>query len=177
MQRQEKQIAAAQLARELREGSAVFTFDYRGLTVDEVNDVRRRVRESGGVYRVVKNSTARWALKDVGISGLDEHLSGMTGFAWSPEDPISLAKALHESAKEYEAFRFKAGVVSDAPIGPDEFERFAALPGQDALRAMVVGTIAVPLRNLMNVLEGVPRKLVLVLKAAEQQRAAGGEDA
>ena len=112
MQRQEKQIAAAQLARELREGSAVFTFDYRGLTVDEVNDVRRRVRESGGVYRVVKNSTARWALKDVGISGLDEHLSGMTGFAWSPEDPISLAKALHESAKEYEAFPLQGGASS-----------------------------------------------------------------
>ena len=174
MQRQEKQLAATDLAREIREGQAVFTFDYRGLTVQEVDDVRRRVRESGGTYRVVKNSTARWALQDVGIQGLEDHLTGMTGFAWSAEDPVSLAKALHESAKEYEAFRFKAGVVSQTPIGPEEFEEFAKLPGPDVLRAQLVGTLAAPIRNLMNVLEGVPRQLVLVLKAAEQK--AAGED-
>ncbi len=174
MQRQEKQLAATVLAQEIRKGGAVFTFDYRGLKVQEVDDVRRRIRESGGVYRVVKNSTARWALKDVGITGLDDHLVGMTGFAWSAEDPVSLAKALHESSEEYEAFRFKAGVLGGAPIGPDEFEQFARLPGIEVLRAQVVGTIAAPIRNLMNVLEGVPRKFVLVLRAAEQ-KAAGGD--
>jgi len=169
MQRQEKRTAAADLARELQEGHAVFTFDYRGLTVEEAADVRRRVRESGGVYRVVKNSTARWALKDLGITGLDDHLVGMTGFAWSVNDPVSLAKALHESSEEYESFRFKAGVVSDAPIGPEDFEKFAKLPGLDTLRARLVGTLAAPIRNLMNVLEGVPRQLILVLKAAGQK--------
>ncbi len=174
MPHQEKQLAAADLAQKLREGGdAVFTFDYRGLTVEEANDVRRRVRASGGVYRVVKNSTARWALQDVGITGLDAELVGMTGFAWSVEDPVSLAKALHESSEEYEAFRFKAGVVRGAPIGPDEFEQFAKLPGMDVLRAQLVGTLAAPLRNLMNVLEGVPRKFVLVLKAAEAKAAEG----
>ena len=92
MQRMEKQEAAASLAALLKAQTAVFSFDYRGLSVADVTDLRRRVREAGGQYRVVKNSTAKWAFEEAGISGLDDQLAGMTGLAWSEDDPVALAQ-------------------------------------------------------------------------------------
>ena len=174
MQRMEKREAATSLAALLKAQTAVFSFDYRGLSVADVTDLRRRVREAGGRYRVVKNSTARWAFEEVGISGLEGQLVGMTGLAWSEDDPVALAKVLHEGTKDFEAFQYKGGVVSDQQVDPQQFEALAKLPGQEALRGQLVGVIAAPIRNLMNVLEGVPRKLVLVLKAAEEKAAANG---
>ena len=174
MQRMEKQEAAASLAALLKSQTAVFSFDYRGLSVEEITDLRRRVREAGGKYRVVKNSTARWAFDEAGISGLEDQLVGMTGLAWCEEDPVALAKALHAGTKDFAAFEYKGGVVSDQKVDPQQFEALAKLPGQDALRGQLVAVIAAPIRNLMNVLEGVPRNLVLVLKAAEEKAAEGG---
>lgn len=172
----EKREAAQSLAALLRDQTAVFSFDYRGLSVAEITDLRRRVREAGGKYRVVKNSTAKWAFEEAGIAGLDDQLVGMTGLAWCEEDPVSLAKALHEGTVAFAALEYKGGVVSDQQVDPQQFEALAKLPGQDALRGQLVAMIAAPIRNLMNVLEGVPRKLVLVLKAAEQEAAADGGD-
>lgn len=184
MQRVQKREAAEALAKVLAAPTAVFSFDFRGLTVAEVTDLRRRVRDAGGMYRVVKNSTARWAFKEAGLPGLDEHLVGMTGLAWSEDDPVSLARVLHESTRDFTALQYKGGVVAERraeasrvrPIGPDQFEALARLPGAEALRSQLASVVAAPIRNLMNVLGGVPRNLVLVLKAAEQ-KAAEGEDA
>ncbi len=173
MQRVEKVRSAEELAGVLREPAALFSFDFRGLSVAQVTDLRRRVREAGGQYRVVKNSTARWAFRDAGITGLDDHLVGMTGLAWAEADPASLAKVLHETAKDLEGLRFKGGVVQARALDEQAFEALAKLPGEDVLRTQVVSLIAAPIRNLMNVLEGVPRKLVLVLKAAEASKAEG----
>ncbi len=174
MQRMEKRDAATSLAALLKSQEAVFSFDYRGLSVGEVTDLRRLVREAGGKYRVVKNSTAKWAFEEAGIAGLDDQLVGMTGLAWCEENPVALAKALHQGTKQFKAFEYKGGVVSDQKVGPQQFEALAKLPGQEVLRAQLVAVIAAPIRNLMNVLEGVPRKLLLVLKAAEQKAADGG---
>lgn len=171
MQRAQKIRSAEALAAALSEQSAVFSFDFRGLSVAEATQLRRRVREAGGHFRVVKNSTARWAFQDVGIHGLDEHLAGMTGLAWSETDAAALARVIHESADEFEALRFKAGVLQERVLDPSAFEALAKLPGEDVLRGQVVGLIAAPIRNLMNVLEGAPRMLVQVLKAAEAKKA------
>ena len=172
MNRTEKHAAAAALAEALKSPAAVFSFDFRGLSVAEATDLRTRVREAGGSYRVVKNSTARWAFARIGMAGLDEHLSGMTGLAWSEDDPAALARVLHESAGDFEALRFKGGVVSTRPLDPEGFEALARLPGIETLQGQVVGLVAAPIRNLMNVLEGVPRNLILVLKAAQDKQAA-----
>lgn len=174
MNRAQKLEAARALAETLKSPSAVFSFDFRGLTVAEVTDLRTRIRDAGGNYRVVKNSTARWAFRDVGIGGMDGHLTGMTGLAWSDDDPASLAKVLHESTRDFDALRYKGGVISRRPLDPEQFEALAKLPDREMLRGQVVGLVAAPMRNLMNVLTGVPRNLVLVLKAARDQ-AAGDE--
>ena len=174
MQRMEKREAAVSLAALLKSQTAVFSFDYRGLSVADVTDLRRRVREAGGNYRVVKNSTAKWAFDEAGIAGMDDQLVGMTGLAWCEDDPVALAKALHGGTKDFAAFEYKGGVVSARGVDPQQFEALAKLPGQDVLRSQLVAVIAAPIRNLMNVLEGVPRKLVLVLKAAEEKAAEGG---
>lgn len=173
MNRVQKKEAAEALVGLLQSPAAVFSFDFRGLTVAEVTDLRRRVREVGGKYRVVKNSTARFAFRDAGITGFDDQLAGMTGLAWSDDDPVTLAKALHEGTREFDGFEFRVGVVQDRPVSPELFEALARLPGQEALRGQLVGVVAAPLRNLVQVLGGVPRQLLLVLKAAEEKAPAG----
>ncbi len=180
MQRSEKHHAAEALAEALRSPAAVFSFDFRGLTVAEVTDLRRRVREAGGQYRVVKNSTARWALRNAGIAGLDDHLVGMTGIVWSVGDPASLARVLRESSQDFEALQFKGGIVAQResmrPVDSERFEALAKLPGKETLQGQLASVIAAPIRNLMNVLEGVPRNLVLLLKAAEEKAAQRGSE-
>lgn len=175
MQRVQKKEAAEALGVLLQSPAAVFSFDFRGLTVAEITDLRRRVREVGGTYRVVKNSTARFALRDAGITGLDNHLVGMTGLAWSNDDPVSLAKALHEGTREFDGFAFRGGIVQDRSVGPELFEALAGLPSRETLRGQFVSLVAAPLQNLVRVLGGVPRQLLLVLKAAEEK--ASGEAA
>ncbi len=173
MQRVQKKEAAEALGSLLQSPAAVFSFDFRGLTVAEITALRRRVREVGGTYRVVKNSTARFAFRDAGIAGLDDHLVGMTGLAWSNDDPVSLAKALHEGTREFEGFAFRGGIVQDRSVGPELFEALAGLPSEEVLRGQFVAVVAAPLRNLVQVLAGVPRQLLLVLQAAEEK--ASGE--
>jgi len=173
MHREDKHRAAADLAEELKTPQAIFSFDFRGMTVSEVTDLRRRVRGAGGVCRVVKNSTARWAFRGAGVEGLDDHLTGMTGLAWSDGDVVGLAKALHESMADFDTLAYKGGVVSSRAVGTDEFEALAKLPGREQLEAQLVGTLAAPLRNLLGVLQGVPRNLILVLRAARQKAEEG----
>ncbi len=88
---------------------------------------------------------------------------------------MALAKALHEGTKEFAAFEYKGGVVSEQRVDPQQFEALAKLPGQEVLRGQLVAVIAAPIRNLMNVLEGVPRKLVLVLKRPNKRLPKTGE--
>ena len=93
----------------------------------------------------------------------------MTGLAWSDGDVVGLAKALHESMADFDTLAYKGGVVSSRAVGTDEFEALAKLPGREQIEAQLVGTLAAPLRNLLGVLQGVPRNLIQVLVAARQK--------
>lgn len=145
--------------------SAVFAIDYRGLKVSEATEFREKIRNIGGSYRVVKNTLTKRALEGTGLESLEPHLKGMTGLAFTETDPVALAKAIHDFAKDVPAIEFKGGILDDKEVDAGQFKALAALPSKEALQSQLLSVLQAPIRNLLGVLQAPARDLVLVLKA------------
>jgi large subunit ribosomal protein L10 len=168
LDRQGKQSIVENLNKDLQAFSAVFAIDYRGLKVEEATEFRRKVREVGASYRVVKNTLTKRALEGTNFQSLEPHLGGMTGLAFTSEDPVALAKAINDFAKDVPAISFKAGVLADAQIDGSQFKELASLPSKEELFAKLLSVLQAPARNLLGVLQAPARDLLLVLKAKAQ---------
>jgi len=150
--------------------SAVF-LDFQGMTVEEVTKLRNDLRAKGVEYKVVKNKLVRHALKDAPwIKGLDSTLKGMTGVAWSYEEPSAAAKVLKEFVKENEKLKIKAGVLEGHVLDAKGVEnQLAALPGKNEARAMLLATLIAPAQRLVTLLNAPAGNFVRLLKAKEQK--------
>ncbi len=155
-----------------RMSSAVF-LDYKGLNVAQVTRLRDEFRKSGVEYRVVKNTLVKHALKEHAWSkNLAKTLTGMTGVAWSYEEPGAAAKVVKafRKEKENEKLGVKAGLVDGAIIPGDRVETdLASMPGKNELRAMLLATLQAPLQKLLQQLGAPAQNFVYVLKAKEDQ--------
>ncbi len=165
MERAEKQAAVEALNEKLGGIAAVFAVDYRGLKVEEATEFRNKIRETGGSYQVVKNTLTRRALEGTSQKSLEPHLEGMTGLAFTETDPVALAKAIHDFAKDVPAIAFKGGILADQEVDEAQFKALASLPSRDALYAQLLSVLQAGIRNLLGVLQAPARDLVLVLKA------------
>jgi len=165
LQRADKQKAVEALNENLGSVSAVFAIDYRGLKVEEATQFRNKIRETGGSYRVVKNTLTKRALEGTGLESLEPHLQGMTGLAFTETDPVALAKAIHDFAKDVPAIEFKGGILDDKAVDEGQFKALASLPSKESLQAQLLSVLQAPIRNLLGVLQAPSRDLILVLKA------------
>jgi large subunit ribosomal protein L10 len=149
--------------------SAVFV-DFQGMTVEEITKLRDDLRARGVDYKVVKNKLVRHALAGAPWLGkLEGALKGMTGIAWSYEEPSAAAKVLKDFVKENEKLKIKAGVLEGQVLDGKAVEsQLATMPGKNEARAMLLATlIAAPQRFVM-LLNTPGGNLVRVLKAKEQ---------
>jgi large subunit ribosomal protein L10 len=155
-----------------RMSSAVF-LDYKGLNVAQVTKLRDEFRKSGVEYRVVKNTLVKHALKEHAWSkNLAKTLTGMTGVAWSYEEPGAAAKVVKafRKEKENEKLGVKAGLVDGAIIPGDRVETdLASMPGKNELRATLLATMQAPLQKLLQQLSAPAQNFVYVLKAKEDK--------
>lgn len=165
MERAKKQATVESLNEKLGSLAAVFAIDYRGIKVSEATEFRRKIRETGGSYRVVKNTLTKRALEGTGLESLEPHLSGMTGLAFTETDPAALAKVIHDFAKDVPAISFKGGILDEKSVDEHQFEALASLPGKEALQSQLLSVMQAPIRNLLGVLQAPSRDLILVLKA------------
>ena len=113
---QKKQIVA-DLVEKLKSAQAGVIVDYRGLTVEEDTNLRRKLREAGVEYKVVKNTLTRFAANEVGLSGLDDQLNGPTSLDISADDPVAPAKVISEFAKDNEEKRQGFDVIMQHQTG------------------------------------------------------------
>ena len=165
MQRAEKQATVEAVHEKLTGIAAIFAIDYRGLKVSEATEFRNKIRETGGAYHVVKNTLTKRALEGTNLQPLESHLTGMTGLAFTENDPVALAKAIHDFAKDVPAIEFKGGILDNKAVDEAQFKALAALPSKDALYSQLLSVLQAPARNLLGVLQAPARDLVLVLKA------------
>ena len=172
MNKQNKQDLVAEFAEKLKVAKAAFLADYRGLSVDQANDLRNKLREVGVEYRVVKNTLLRLAAKDSTSACFDEYLNGPTAIALVNEDPVAPAKALVEFAKKNNIFELKAGMLDGKLLAVADIQALAELPSRDELLAKMLGSMSAPATNFVGVLAAVPRTFVQVLAAIKDQKEA-----
>lgn len=168
----EKKALVAELAEKLKNTKGAVLTNYRGLNVAQDTNLRRKLREAGVEYRVVKNTMTRIAANEVGIQGMDAYLEGPTAIAVSMTDPVAPAKVISDFIKEnkLQALEVKAGLVEGKVIDAAGVKALASLPSREVLVAQVLAGMQSPIVGLVNVLQGNIRNLVYTLEAVRKQK-------
>ena len=170
--RAQKQEQVAELRDKLARASCVYLAEYRGVDVQSVNQLRRRIRSEGrGLYeyRVAKNSVLRRAAAGSRAEPLSARIEGPTAVALSYGDPVGLAKILVDFAKEHEVFQLRAGVLEGRAIGSAEIATLATLPGLDELRGKLAGLLLAPATKLVRLFAEPGSQLARALQARGAQ--------
>lgn len=155
---EQKKAIVAEIAEKLSQSKSTIVTDYRGLNVKQVNELRKKLREAGVEYKVLKNTLTRRATEQVGLTELDQYLTGPTAIAFSNEDVVAPAKILHTFAKENKALEIKGGVVEGKVVGLEEIKALADLPSREGLLSMLLSVLQAPIRNFALAVKAVAEK-------------------
>ncbi len=154
----------------LSESQGTILTDYRGLTVAEITDLRRRLQQAGAEYHVVKNTLFSIACGG-NAAPLRDHLAGPIAVAFAKEDVVVAAKTLLDFIREKRKAEVKVGLVDGAVYDAEGIRKLSQLPGRAVLLGQVVGAIQSPLYGLVGTLQGVLNNLVWTLQAIHDQKA------
>lgn len=156
-----------ELIEEYQDGLAAaphaFLLSFKGITVPQATELRSRIREKGGKYRVVKNTLALIAVDGKGLAHLKDQFQGPTAVAYINDDVVGLAKALTDFKKDVPAIEFKGGVVDGKPIAGADVDSLAKMPSREELMTKLVYLLQSPITRLARGLAAIPRQLVVVL--------------
>jgi large subunit ribosomal protein L10 len=150
----------------LDDAKTFFLVDYQGLSAGELGRLRAAVRESGGRILVAKNTLIDVVLKEQGIEGFGDTLTGPTALVLVGEDPVAPLKAISDFAKDHpkDLPRGKGGLLQGGIVSADALDRIAKLPSRQQLQSELLGTLLAPLQQLVGVLQGPQRDLVSVMQ-------------
>jgi large subunit ribosomal protein L10 len=162
--RASKRELVSTLNAEWKDSGVIVVAHYTGMSVAQMTEFRKRVKEAGGTVKVAKNRLAKLALKDTAAAGVLDLLRGQTCLAYSP-DPIAAAKASVRYAKENEKLVILGGAMGRTLLDGDAVKALAALPSLDELRGTLIGLIQAPASKLARVLKEPGGKLARVLSA------------
>lgn len=154
------------LKEKLSKAKSLVLADYCGLTVNQINTLRNKIREVGGELKITKNTLLRIALKqsNLQLTTNNSQLTGPTAVVFAYDDEIAPLKAIADFAKEQELPKFKAGFLDDRLLTIEELEQLANLPTKDQLQAKLVGCLNSPISGFVYTLKANLNKLVMVLK-------------
>lgn len=172
-----KITAVAEIKQKIAQAKSVVVTDYRGLTVDELAQLRRSLRATGVEYKIVKNTLTKLAVDELELSDLDALLEGPTAMAFSYEDAVAPAKLLNDFAKKSGVLKLKGMLLEGKVYDAEGARMLATLPGRDELIAKLLGTMNAPIAAFARVLAGPIGAFARVCQAIADQRVAGGEAA
>jgi large subunit ribosomal protein L10 len=161
--REEKVQAVNEIATKLRESQTTVVADYRGLTVAQVTELRKQLREAGVEFQVLKNTLTRLATAKENLTELDQYLTGPNAIAFSKDDVVAPAKILVDFAKKNEKLEIKGGVIEGKVVGADQIKALASLPSREGLLSMLLSVLQAPMRNF-----------ALAVKAVAEQKEGQG---
>jgi len=168
----QKSVMVAAIKDKITGSGGMILADYRGLSVKEMQELRSRVREAGGEIKIFKNRLTIIALRELALPTMDEHLMGPTAFVFTPEDPVSAAKAIMNFAKQHDALQVKAGFLDNEVVDAESVKAIAALPSREELIAKLMGTMLNPVRGFMAMANAPAGALTRAMKAVADQKAA-----
>ncbi len=161
----EKKELTQEYAAMIEQASGFLVFDYQGLTVGEISDLRTKIRETDSKMLVVKNRMFKRAVEDKPYSELAKLLLGPNAVVFAGEDPVMPAKALVEFAKEHDKVEIRAGVVDNIYMDAKEVVTLSKIPSKDQLYANILGGIKAPASNILGCVKGLHNKLHGLMKA------------
>jgi large subunit ribosomal protein L10 len=171
VKKEEKERVVAELTEQLRTSETLIVADYRGLTMTQIDDLRGKLLEQGARFAVVKNTLTRRAAEAAGVDALLALLEGPTAIAFleSGGDPVAVAKALADAARETRVLVVRGGLLEGRPMEASEVESLAKLPPMDVLRGQVLGAVAAPLMTIMGLFTAPLQDLYGLLDARIEQ--------
>lgn len=177
MARPEKVAVVERVREELSGSPATLFTEYRGLTVADLADLRRQLREAGAHYVVVKNTLARIAVREAGYEGLDDILTGPTALAICEQDPVGPAKAMRRFAREHPELVIKGGILEGRVVDAATAERLADLESREELLGRLAGLMHLLLAKPVTLLQAPLTQLARLMSALEEKGGTGGAEA
>jgi large subunit ribosomal protein L10 len=174
--KERKEELVAQYQNWAANSKAMIVTDYIGLSTKEMDELRRKIRETGGEFHIVKNTLTRIAFKESGLPLVEEYFQGASAIGFAFEDAPSVAKALSDFAKTSEFVNIKGGYLGTEKMTTAQVSALADLPPLPVMRARLLGTLMAPANSLARVLAEPGRRLAQVMKAYTDLEA-GGEAA
>ncbi len=147
MPRPEKVQAVEEIKERLDASRATFLTEYRGLSVTQQQTLRRALRAAGAEYKIVKMTLAKRAADELGLEIGDE-LIGPTGLAFASDDPVPVAKALRDFAKENESFVLKSGLLGTVVLPPEQVTKLADIEPREVLLSKIAGAAKAPMAKM-----------------------------
>ena len=164
MNRSEKKDFVENLKKEFNDSSSVIVTHYSGLTVDEVEDLRKEMRNNGAKFKVTKNRLAKLALEGSQFKEISDLFSGPTAIAYS-EDPVTPAKVAVSFEKKLENFKIVGGGYDGKKIDLTKINFLATLPSIDELRGKLIGLILAPAQKIASVVKEPGGQLARLISA------------
>jgi large subunit ribosomal protein L10 len=173
MARPEKAAAVAEITERFRDSEAAILTEYRGLRVTDLAEVRDALRGADAEYKVLKNTLARIAAKEVGIEDFDEMLSGPTAIVFVKSDVAAAAKALDDVAKNHPVLVIKGGVMKGRLFDAEQAKALAKLEPREVQLAKIAGMFNQPAQMTVNALAALLRDFGSMLVQVVQKKESG----
>jgi large subunit ribosomal protein L10 len=170
MARPEKVQAVQEIAERFKGSSAALLTEYRGLSVTEIAELRSALSRTETDYKVLKNTLARIAAKEVGLGDLTEMLEGPTAVAFVHGDAVEAARALDDVAKKFPVLVIKGGVLDGKVLSAEQAQQLAKLERREVQLAQIVRMVNTPLQQTANVLSALLRDLGSMLAQVVAQK-------
>ena len=153
-----KSQVVSEIVEKLEKSSSAIVVDYKGLTVEEVTELRKKMREAGVEYKVYKNSLVTRAANELGLGDVVQYLEGPVSIAFGYEDATAPARVLNNFAKDHKKLELKAGIVDGIVYDKAGVEKLATIPSKEVLIAKLLGSFKAPLSNFAYLINAIKDK-------------------
>jgi large subunit ribosomal protein L10 len=171
LNRKEKEQVIFDLSKKIEGYKAVVLTHYRGLNVEQMNHLRKRLKEEKVSYHVIKNTLMKLASKGTDLEKLNDYFAGPTAIAISYGDPILLAKAFSEFIKTQPSLEIKVGLIEGRVTSPEEVKALATMPSREVLLAQILGGIQMSGVQVMGAILSILQQMLGIIQARVDQLA------
>jgi len=169
LNRKEKEQIVSDLCKKIEGYKAVVLTHYRGLNVEQISQLRKRLREEKVYYHVIKNTLMRLASKGTDLEKLNDYFEGPTAIAISYGDPILLAKVLSEFIKTQPSLEIKVGLIEGRVAPPEDVKALATMPSREVLLAQILGGIQMSGGQVVGAILSILQQMLGVVQARADQ--------
>ena len=173
MRKEQKTAVVDNLSGAFKKATIALVSEYRGMTVAETTEVRRKLRAVRGELKVAKNTLIRRAIKDSAYTSLEDKLGGPVGLIISTEDPVEIAKTVVGFKDLGDKFKLRGGVVDGVPVTVEEIRALATLPPKEVILAQLLGVLQAPATQLVRLLNEPGSELARLVDAIGKKNGEG----